>query len=317
MIKHRMVRVSVALTAGAVALGLAASALPALAGTSAPASYRFRKLDNGSDGTFNQLLGINDNGKVVGFYGSGAHGDPNRGYTLAPPYGQGGYRAENFPGSAQTEVSGINNSGVTVGFYSRTNKVNGDNGYIGFYLKNGSYHKVTFPTGNNASPAVNQLLGINNGGVAVGDFIDSLGDTHGYRYNINTHKFTRLNVRGSVNVTATGINAGGTIVGYFTNASGKIVGFVRRASGQVVTLSRPSAGETQAFGISKGGVVVGAYTIGGNTYGFTWQAGRGFRTVNDPNGVGSTVVTGVNSSGELVGFYIDGQGNTDGMLAAP
>jgi hypothetical protein len=39
--------------------------------------------------------------------------------------------------------------------------------------------------------------------------------------------------------------------------------------------------------------------------------------VNDPNGVGSTVINGINNAGDLVGFYIDAQGNTDGMLATP
>jgi hypothetical protein len=51
--------------------------------------------------------------------------------------------------------------------------------------------------------------------------------------------------------------------------------------------------------------VVGAYTIGSGsntaTHGFTWRPGYGFRTVND--------------AGDLVGFYTDAAGNTDGMLA--
>ena len=36
-----------------------------------------------------------------------------------------------------------------------------------------------------------------------------------------------------------------------------------------------------------------------------------------PNGVGSTVVNGINGAGDLVGFYTDAAGNTDGMLAIP
>ena len=43
----------------------------------------------------------------------------------------------------------------------------------------------------------------------------------------------------------------------------------------------------------------------------------GFHQVNDPNGVGSTIVNGVNDPGDLVGFYTDSKGNTDGMLATP
>lgn len=52
-------------------------------------------------------------------------------------------------------------------------------------------------------------------------------------------------------------------------------------------------------------------------HGFTWTPRGGFTTVDDPNGVGSTTINGVNDQGELVGFYTDAAGNTDGMLAMP
>jgi hypothetical protein len=68
----------------------AASAGPAKASGTAPAvSYTFRTLDNAKGRSFNQLLGINNHGKIAGYFGSGAQGHPNRGYLLAPPYGQG------------------------------------------------------------------------------------------------------------------------------------------------------------------------------------------------------------------------------------
>jgi hypothetical protein len=44
---------------------------------------------------------------------------------------------------------------------------------------------------------------------------------------------------------------------------------------------------------------------------------HGFRTVDDPKGIGTTTVNGVNDFGQLVGFYVDGAGNTDGFLATP
>ena len=53
------------------------------------------------------------------------------------------------------------------------------------------------------------------------------------------------------------------------------------------------------------------------THGFTWTPGFGFQNVDDPNGVGATTVNGVNDHGTLVGFYTDGDGNTDGMIATP
>ena len=78
---------------------------------------------------------------------------------------------------------------------------------------------------------------------------------------------------------------------------------------------------TQAFGVNDRDEVVGAYTTGsGNnaaTHGFTWRPGYGFRTVDDPHGLGATTINGVNDAGDLVGFYTDSAGNTDGMLALP
>ena len=51
--------------------------------------------------------------------------------------------------------------------------------------------------------------------------------------------------------------------------------------------------------------------------GFIWSPGFGFESVNDPNGVGSTTINGVNDRGTLVGFYTDSAGNTDGLVAHP
>lgn len=296
-------RVGAALVAGTVAIGVVI--VPAVAATaSSPAvTYTFKKLDNPNDPTFNQLLGINNHNKIVGY---GVQGSANKGYLLSAPLSQPRYHAENFPGSAQTQVAGINDSGVTVGQFSKAGKV------FGFYRQNGVYHKVTFP----GSSSTNELLGINNAGIAVGDYADGL-NMHAYRLNINTHRFTRINIRNSANVTATGINAAGTVVGYFTNAAGQVVSFLRRGTARPVIIAKAGAdGGTQASGINKGGLVVGTFTIGGSTFGFTWSQGR-FHTVNDPNGNGSTSIAGVNNAGDLVGFYNDSHGNTNGFLATP
>jgi hypothetical protein len=65
--------------------------------------------------------------------------------------------------------------------------------------------------------------------------------------------------------------------------------------------------------------VVGTYTVGSGssavTHGFTWKPGKGFTTVDDPHGIGTTTINGVNNAGDLVGFYVDAAGNTDGFLA--
>ena len=117
------------LTVGAAALATSASAATVSAHAT---SYRFETLNNDHDVTFNQLLGINDEGLIAGYFGSGAADHPNKGYLLLPPYGQRDYLNENFPGSVQTQVTGLNNRGVTVGFWSSMNNANLVNDNFGF-----------------------------------------------------------------------------------------------------------------------------------------------------------------------------------------
>jgi hypothetical protein len=44
---------------------------------------------------------------------------------------------------------------------------------------------------------------------------------------------------------------------------------------------------------------------------------RRFLSIDDRNGVGTTTINGLNDNGQLVGFYVDSNGNTDGFLANP
>jgi hypothetical protein len=282
--------------------------------------YQVLTLNDRHDITFNQLLGINNEGVIAGYFGSGNAGHPNMGYQLRPPFAQGDFGSENFPGSAQTQVTGLNDSGVTVGFFSDQNGATpADDSNVGFWSAHGRYHKVSYPTRNNSKPAVNQLLGINDTGTAVGFYTDSAGNAHGYAYNINTGRFKLIAVPGATSLTATAVNYWGTVAGFYTNAKGTVDAFYRTHSNKVVTLAVPGASMTQAFGLNDNNEVVGAYTTGtGNnavSHGFTWQNGK-FTTVNYPQ-ASSTAINGVNNEGDIVGFYTDAAGNTDGFVGLP
>ena len=317
--RARALLVTAALASGAV---LGAGALAGSAAASS--SYHFLTLNNNTDPTFNQLLGINLDGVIAGYFGSGAQGHPNKGYLLYPPYGQSSYVNENFPGSVQTQVTGLNNLGVSVGFYSRQNNANNANENDAFYvIRNHPFHTVRFPTNNNSNPPVNQLLGVNDGLIAVGFYTDSAGNSHAYRYNIGNHRFHAIKLPGKVtSSTATGINNRGDIAG-FAIVDGVTEAFLLRSNGHFKALKDPAPGTTatNAFGVNNQDEVVGFYTVGTGsaalTHGFTWTPQHGFTTVDDPNGIGATTINGVNDFGELVGFYTDGAGNTDGMLATP
>jgi len=284
-------------------------------------AYSFTTLDNPADPAFNQLLGFSNRGIIAGYFGSGAAGHPNKGYVLVRT--RAGFRImnENFPGSAQTQVTGLNDIGVTVGFWSDMNTANQQNDNFGFYWLRGRFHTVNFPTRNNASPPVNQLLGVNDQDVAVGFYNDAKGNSHGYTYGIHGGWFHRVTINGASSVTAAAISNRDDVAGFFTSAEGTTDAFLRTAGGRTYTLAYPGASMTQALGVNDLREVVGVYTVGsGNsavTHGFTWTPGRGFKSVDDPHGAGSTTINGVNDFGDITGFYTDSAGNTGGFAAVP
>ena len=321
------------IAAGALAVVMSASASPAhpagmtgmtgmMGGQAATArtSYGFRTVDNAADLTFNQLLGINDEGVIAGYFGSGAQGHPNMGYLLTA----GGFHPENVTGSVQTQVTGLNDSGVTVGFSSSMNNASMTNDNTGFYTTAAQgFRSVSFPTTDNASPPVNQLLGVNDHDIAVGFYTDAKGTNHGYEYDINSGRFTLVTDPGqpAASLTAAAVNNHGDVSGFYTGKGGTTDAYLNTAGGQFTSLAYPGASATQAFGVNGSDEVVGAYTDGSgksaSTHGFTWVPGHGFSSVDDPQGIGATTINGVNDRGDLVGFYTDAKGNTDGFTATP
>ena len=317
-------RLSITIATAGVLATTAAFAVAGPANASPAISYHFQTLNNGADLTFNQLLGINNDDVIAGYFGSGAQGHPNKGYELWTP---STYQNENFTGSAQTQVTGLNDEGVTVGFFSTMNTASMTNNNFGFFKSDGSFHEVNFPTGDNASPQVDQLLGVNDHDVAVGFYTNGQGSNRGYEYNIKTRQFTRVLVPGAPggtagpSLTAAAINSHGDVAGFYNKTSSQVDAFLQLHNGQFITLAVPGASMTQAFGVNDNDEVAGTYTVGsGNNaqaHGFTWRPGHGFTTVDDPHGIGTTTINGINDHGDLVGFYTDSAGNTDGMLVQP
>ena len=88
--------------------------------------------------------------------------------------------------------------------------------------------------------------------------------------------------------------------------------------GVLVQLDFPEATFTQALGLNNNGQIVGAYMDSqGLTHGFLYTVSSGqYATVDNPHGVGTTIVNGINDAGDLVGFYGTPPINT-GFLALP
>jgi hypothetical protein len=290
-----------------------------LAATGASAqTFAFTTLDNPKDPTFNQLLGINDSGTIVGYYGSGmAVGHPNIGYETSPPYTK--FNPNMQPGSAQTQATGINNAGITTGFWSDTNLGSGDANF-GFVRQatgaNFTYISV-IDTLSAATPRIDQALGINNNAVVAGFYNDVHGNAGGFTYALTTATYTSIKITGAVSTTVTGINDSGETSGFYMVKGGATVGFVRNAAGTVITsFTVPGSTNTQLFGINNEGVAVGSYADSSNvTHGLYYTPSTGnWLAVNDPNGAQGTVVNGLNNKNKLVGFYTDAAGNTHGMI---
>jgi hypothetical protein len=305
----------------------AQAARPAVAATPAAGGYQFVELGSHNDRTFNQLLGINNNGRIAGYFGAGVPGHPNKGYTITAPYAQGDIKSENFPHSVQTQVTGLNDGGVQVGFYSNSDNASGVNKNVGWYF-NGSFHAVAFPTGNNDKPPVDQLLGVNDHDIAAGFYLNGSGVSRGYTYNIKTGKFALVTEPGAPtggkapNLSANAINNAGAVAGSYTTKGGAADAFLKLPGGSFHTIAVPGASSTVALGLNDNDTVVGFYTDGSGgsatTHGFIWRIGGSLTTnVDDPNGIGTTTLNGINNEGDIVGFYVDSKGNTDGILAFP
>ncbi len=288
---------------------LAAPGHRALLAVNASADYSFTTLDDPADPTFNQLLGVNDFGVISGYFGSGspAATHPNKGYQVTP-YSNATFAAENYPGSQQTQVTAINDWGNTVGFYASSTGANS-----GFLDEDGVMTSVSDPA-TTSNPPVNQLLGINNNGEAVGFYNDAKGNAHAYEWDRKTGAFTAIDPFASTSASATAINDHGSVAGFYTEADGNTAGFIMRGT-SISSIEYPGSKNTQIFGFNDQGIAVGMY-VGAHklTYGFVYSGGT-FKTISDPHGIGSTVVNGLNNAGTIVGFYTDSAGNTDGFVA--
>lgn len=282
------------------------------------ANYTFQDIVDAADPTFNQALGINNSGLIAGYFGSGAAGHPNQGYTVASPYTT--FTNENFPGSVQTQVTGLNNNGTTVGFWSNTNNGVGLDSNFGFVDVGNVFTNVNNPNTATTPPVFNQLLGVNDNNIAVGFYTDAGNVTHGYTYNIAQKAFsTNIDDPNAVgSTTAAAINNAGEIAGFYTGADGNSHGFID-TGGEFTTLDAAGAVSTSLLGLNDLGEAVGFDTdAAGGMHGIVCIISTLLCTqVDDPNGIGTTTFNGVNDKGQIVGFYVNGEDNTIGLLATP
>jgi uncharacterized membrane protein len=259
----------------------------------AQVNYSFETVNYPGD-TFTQLLGINNSGSIAGYHGASI----NKGFTynLATKT----FTSENYPSSMQTQVIGINGQGPfkTSGFYiTQAGKT------IGFTDVGGAFTSVAFP-----GTPFNQLLSQNNEGQAAGYFstaADGSAPDHPYVYDEIGNVFEEFFLpNASGGAQATGINNSDDVCGFFIDGKNVNHGWLR-VLGHITVLNYPGSTGTQALGLNNEGQVVGSYSDNaGGTHGFVYNFNsKVWQSVDDPSGIGSTIVNGINDKGDLVGFY--------------
>jgi hypothetical protein len=128
------------------------------------------------------------------------------------------------------------------------------------------------------------------------------------------YTFTNFDYPGGSNTAAYGINSSGQIAGYYYNAGWH--SFLRSSDGSTFTsFDYPgNSGSTLAHGINDSGQIVGSYPYDAAGSGFLRSSdGSTFTSIDDPSAFGvsngggfGTVAHGINTSGQITGFYYTG-----------
>jgi probable HAF family extracellular repeat protein len=257
-------------------------------------------------------------------------------------YAVGTWTTIDVPGSTHTAAYRINNSGQIVGFYDDSNYA-----AHGFLYSNGSFTTIDFP-----GATATYELGINDSGTIVGLYGFKLQSTHGFLFDGKT--FTTIDYPGGFDTAAWDINDFGVVVGTYTDAiTFDQIGF-ELSGGTYLTIQPPGTKRVSAYGINNAGGIVGVASFRGFVYsrgkymqelnfpqatfttlndlndsqkvvgqastrlgevkGFGYLRGD-FAALEFPNVV-FTQAWGINKRGEIVGFYVDGNGREHGFLHA-
>jgi hypothetical protein len=157
---------------------------------------------------------------------------------------------------------------------------------------------------------------INDSGEVAGLYVDTKGQTSGFIE--SGDKYITL----PPSYRALSINNAGQVVGWYVDSTGHAHGFVENGAnfttgspGTFTTLDAPGATDTIPVGINDAGQVVGNYATSlGIFHGFIESGGNyatgtaGTFITIDPTGSTSTMLTGINSVGEVIGYYGDSTG---------
>ena len=270
----------------------------------------FFNIDPPSATSFIEAFGINASDQIVGFYDN----TQRHGFL----YSGGTYTTLDVPMTSYTEADGINDLGHVVGTYQAGGK------FHGYIYRNGTYATLDDPLGTVETVA----QGVNNADQVVGYYIGSNGVFHGFFVDAAFGLYAPIDdpLAGTTSsgngegTYAQGINNAHQIVGYYVDSSHRYHGFLY-ANGSYFPLDFPSATATRALGINDAGQIVGAYDNASGHPGFLYANGV-YTSIDDPlagpmPGQGTYAAAGINNTGHIVGYYVDGSSKFHGFLETP
>jgi hypothetical protein len=153
---------------------------------------------------------INDSGLVAGFW----HSADGNNYVHSFLYQNGTYTSADVAGSIETGILFLDNAGDYAGRYTLTN-----GNWVGFAVIGGTMSTYVIK----GSVKYNEARGVGPGGEVVGWWADA-STTHGF-LSIGG-KVTSFNVPGAAGTFISGINALGSIYGYYVDRSGNLHAYV-------------------------------------------------------------------------------------------
>ncbi len=223
--------------------------------------------------------------------------------TASPATAQS-FTTIDFPDSTATVALDINASGDIVGRYTTPDGL--EHGFL--RTEQGELISIDYP-GSNFTVAA----GINARGDIVGQFrllTDAMRVRRGFV--LSAGQFTEINPPGSVFTNVLGIGPNGDVVGRYctilpcTSESLYVHGFLY-AEGEFTTIDVPGALGTNAWKITPQGKILGGYTDSGGERHLFLLTQDGFTTIDVPGVSIASDNGGINTHGEIVGFYCDSE----------
>ena len=263
--------------------------------------------------------------------------------TIVDPSGNAQYQFTTIdaPGASDTEAYGINNPGLVTGFYvvngtghgflwrngtlttidqgSGSNTLLGDvnepgmaaGNYGPFDAQHAAIFSIRAGTFTTLPDVPNLPINLGNGINPQGDAVGSAAmgsvaapfNSVGWIWDGRKYSFFSVPGAAGLGTEAIGINAPGSVSGYFQDVNGSFHGFLKQGS-KFTTIDVPGATDTFAYGLNNSGEQVGYYVDQqGNVHGFVLRGGS-FTTIDVPGSL-ATLVTAVNERGDLAGLWFD------------